>query len=65
MILVQFFTLLILIGLFGAVYVTVYDRGYGVGWALFAVAISMAVSPIIVLLICMVILPNKKDPMKY
>jgi antibiotic biosynthesis monooxygenase (ABM) superfamily enzyme len=61
---IRLMTLIFVIGLFIMVYVTIKDKGYGVGWALFATAISMLISPVIVLIICMYFIPDADDEVK-
>lgn len=56
---VDLFIIGMLIYLFIAVYATVTSKGYGAGWAIMATIISMLVSPLIVLLVCMFLLPEK------
>ena len=59
--LVTLLTFALLIGLFIAVYSTVITKGYGAGWAVVAVIISMAISPVIVFLICLYIVPDRPN----
>jgi hypothetical protein len=55
---VQLFIILFLGYLFIMVYKTVTTKGYDTGWAILAMVISMIISPIIVLLICLYLLPD-------
>lgn len=61
---VRLFTILFVIGLFIMVYVSIKDKGHGIGWALFATGISMLISPVVVLIICMYFIPDADEKIK-
>jgi len=61
---VRLFTILLVIGLFIMVYVTIKDKGYSSGWAILAVGISMLISPVLILIICMHFIPHADEKIK-